>query len=44
MFELSPVSGGYSLTTLFAFDANSQGAQPYGTLVLEPSGDIFWYR
>jgi uncharacterized repeat protein (TIGR03803 family) len=40
VYELSPVSGGYTRTTLASF-ANNNGKEPLGGLVLDSSGDLF---
>jgi hypothetical protein len=42
VFELSPASGGtWNESTLYSFLGGSDGGQPYGTLALDPSGNLF---
>jgi uncharacterized repeat protein (TIGR03803 family) len=42
VFELSPASGGsWNESTLYSFLGGSDGGQPYGTLTLDPSGNLF---
>jgi uncharacterized repeat protein (TIGR03803 family) len=40
VFEMSPVSGGYNLSTLVSFNGTN-GAKPYAGLVLDSSGKLF---
>jgi uncharacterized repeat protein (TIGR03803 family) len=42
VFELSPVAGGWSETILYEFQGgSSDGANPYGPVVFDPSGDLY---
>jgi hypothetical protein len=42
VFELSPASGGtWTESTLYSFLGGNDGAQPIGTIALDPSGNIF---
>ena len=40
VFELTPVSGGWSYTDLHDF-SGSDGAHPYGSLTLDSSGNLY---
>ncbi|MFZ1008891.1 MAG: choice-of-anchor tandem repeat GloVer-containing protein [Candidatus Sulfotelmatobacter sp.] len=42
IFELSPASGGtWNESTLYSFLGTADGGQPFGTVALDPSGNLF---
>jgi uncharacterized repeat protein (TIGR03803 family) len=41
VFELSPSGGTFTESTLYSFLGGNDGGQPFGTLALDPSGNLF---
>jgi hypothetical protein len=41
VFELTPGSGGYTETTLWSFSGGTDGALPFGNLVIDGNGNLF---
>jgi uncharacterized repeat protein (TIGR03803 family) len=41
VFKLTPSGGGYTFTSLHDFTCGSDGANPYGTLTMDASGNLY---
>ena len=41
VYQLSPSGSGWTGQTLYAFTGGSDGADPYGGLILDPSGNLY---